>query len=221
MNDLDISDTIKPKTDQLNADDLISGPKTLTFTNARKTGSPDQPFSLNFEGDNGKPYKPSLGMRRVLVKMWGANAAEYVGRSVTVYNDPDVTFGKDKVGGIRISHMSHIERTASFALTVSKARRKQFTVQPLKIQTPEKKQHETLPDDEGADLCAFAVSTAHGGTDAYKQWFMGLTPPEKHHLNSHQDPDPNDFDKMKPVHDLCKEIAVNADNQESGNNDEY
>lgn len=134
----DITKTVAPKTDQLNADDLFAG-KTLTLriTGVKDTGSKDQPIAISYEGDNGKPWKPSLGMRRVLIELWGQEAAQeadkhYPGRMVTLFRDPDVKFGKDVVGGIRISHASDIKADMKIALTVAKARRVEFVVHPLK-----------------------------------------------------------------------------------------
>jgi hypothetical protein len=123
---------IAPRSDQLNADDLIVGPRTITVTSVRANGgSAEQPISINFDGDNGKPYKPCKSMRRVMVSIWGTNAAAYVGRSMTLYRDESVQFGGTNVGGIRISHMSHIDAPQTIALTATRARRAPFTVQPL------------------------------------------------------------------------------------------
>ncbi len=121
---VDMTNFITPKSVQLNADDLLGGPRTIKVTGVRANeGSAEQPISISFEGDNGKPYKACKSMRRVMVHVWGANASAYIGRSMTVYCDPDVQFGGMKVGGIRISHMSHIDKTQTMALTVTKARR--------------------------------------------------------------------------------------------------
>lgn len=132
--DVDLGATIAPKSDQLNADDLIAGPRTITVTRVRGTGADDQPIAIFFEGDNGKPYKPCLSMRRVIVLAWGRRSPAYIGKSMTLYRDPDVTFGKVTVGGIRISHMSGIERDMSLPLTERRGSRKQYTVRPLQGQ---------------------------------------------------------------------------------------
>lgn len=133
----DIGATIAPKSDQLNADDLITGPRTITITRVSASpSSPEQPVSVFFEGDNGKPYKPCKSMRRVMVAAWGANGNEYAGRSMTLYRDESVRFGGIEVGGIRISHMSHIDREMVMALTASKTKRTPYTVKPLKIDAP-------------------------------------------------------------------------------------
>ena len=130
---MDLTPTITAKSDQLNADDLISGAITIKVTGIKGTSEPTQPIAIGYEGDNGKPYKPCKSMRRVLVAAWGANGAEYVGRSMTLYRDNDVSFGGIKVGGIRISHMSHIDAPLTMALTVTRASRKPYTVGKLEV----------------------------------------------------------------------------------------
>jgi hypothetical protein len=136
MNTTDLSPTIVPKSDQLNADDLLTGPRTIRVTKVSLLTAAEQPIAINFEGDNGKPYKPCKSMRRVMVMVWGSDGATYAGRSMTLYRDPSVRFGSDEVGGIRISHMSDIAKPLTVALTVSRARRTPYTVKPLASQPP-------------------------------------------------------------------------------------
>jgi hypothetical protein len=133
---MNLADTIIPKSDQLNADDLISGTITIKVTAIKGSNEPQQPVAIHYEGDNGKPYKPCKSMRRVLVSAWGANGADYVGRSMTLYRDDSVLFGGIAVGGIRISHLSHIEKDLTLALTVSRASRKPYTVKLLTVAEP-------------------------------------------------------------------------------------
>jgi hypothetical protein len=132
---IDLRGTIKPKSDQLNADDLIGGPVTIRITGVA-VGEGEQPVSISFEGDGGKPFKPGKSMRRVLVNLWGPDGAAYIGRSLTIYRDEQVVFGGVEVGGIRISHMSHLQRETTMALTATKAKRKPFTVRPLVVEKP-------------------------------------------------------------------------------------
>lgn len=123
---------IEPKSDQLNADDLIAGPITITITSVEvKPRGTEQPVSIFFDGDNGKPYKCCKSMAKVMVMCWGDDANQYVGRNLTLYRDPKVLWGGMAVGGIRISHMSHIEGPVTMALTETKKTRKPFTVSPM------------------------------------------------------------------------------------------
>jgi hypothetical protein len=125
-----------PKSDQLNADDLIGGPRTITISRVRASEStPDQPVEIHIEGSD-KPYKPCKSMRRVMIALWGIDAMQYVGRSMTLYLDPEVQFGGMKVGGIRIGEMSHIEKDAQLVLTASKTKRAPFMVKKMKVQAP-------------------------------------------------------------------------------------
>lgn len=133
---MDMSQTVAPKSDQLNADDMIAGPRTIRITRVSGTGNADQPVAVYFEGDDGKPYKPCKSMRRVMIAAWGVDAAGYVGRGMTLYRDPQVQFGGMAVGGIRISHMTDIAEPMSMALTVTKAKRATFRVQPLHMDPP-------------------------------------------------------------------------------------
>jgi len=134
---MNLAETIIPKSDQLNADDLISGPITITVTGVKKyEDGGRKKAAISYEGDNGKPYKPCVSMVRVLVSAWGANGNDYIGRSMTLYRDDSVLFGGIAVGGIRISHLSHIERDLTLALTVSRASRKPYTVKVLTVAAP-------------------------------------------------------------------------------------
>lgn len=127
-----IADTIAPRSDQMNADDLLAGPRTFTITAVRVHEGGEQPVEVvlaEFPAD--RPWKPGKSMRRVLVALWGDDEQAYVGRRLTLYNDPDITFGPDKTGGIRISHASHIAGRKTMPLTVKRGSRKPFVVDKL------------------------------------------------------------------------------------------
>ena len=126
----DMTSVIIPKSDQINADDLIGGTMTITITDVRIKGGQEQPVSIYFDGSD-KAFRPCKSMSRVLVAAWGPDAKKYVGRSLTLYRDPKVKWGGMEVGGIRISHMSHLERPMTMALTMTKGSRAPFVVKPL------------------------------------------------------------------------------------------
>ena len=136
---LDMRGVIVPKSDQINADDLISGPLTITIREVHIRGGQEQPVSIYFDGSE-KAFRPCKSMSRVLVAAWGPDAKAYVGRSLTVYRDPEVKWAGMAVGGIRISHMSHIDGKMTMALTATKGQRKPHVVMPL---VADVKQHPT------------------------------------------------------------------------------
>lgn len=152
----DMRSVIVPKSDQLNADDLIAGPLTVDIRDVTiKPG--EQPVSIYFDGDGDKPYKCCKSMARVLVYCWGDDATQYVGKSMTLYRDPAVKWGGMAVGGIRISHMSHIKGKQTMALTETRGSKKLFTVLPLDAgqtqngRPSEKQQAEQQPDGPPED----------------------------------------------------------------------
>lgn len=148
---MDISKTIIPKSDQLNADDLISGAKTITIRDI-KAGSDDaQPVNVYFQGDNNKPYKPCKSMRRLLVQIWGADASKYIGRKLTLYRDDSVLFAGVAVGGIRISHASHIDSDLEVLITTAKGKRRPTLVKSLKMDVLDEK-HELFESIKTAIL---------------------------------------------------------------------
>jgi hypothetical protein len=165
---MDMSAHVIPKSDQMNADDLISGPRTITITKVSGTGNSEQPVAVSFEGDNGKPYKPGKSMRRVMIAAWGPDASKYVGRQMTLYCDPGVVFGGMKVGGIRISHMTDIDRDFTTALTVTKAKRAPFTVKKLTAEAPKVSNRDRM--------FAAARAAAVKGEEALTAFTAGLQP---------------------------------------------
>lgn len=126
--------TILPKSDQLNAEQLLPGPMTITVTGVT-WGTDEQPVVVHYEGDQGRPYKPCKSMRKLLIFAWGDDGNQWVGKSMTLYNNPDVKFGGVKVGGIRISHLSHIERDIQISLTATKGRKEPITVSKISTQS--------------------------------------------------------------------------------------
>lgn len=90
----------------------------------------EQPVEIHLREYPGRPFKPGKSMRRVLVAIWGPDSAAYVGRTLTLYGDPGVKFGGQVVGGIRISHMSHMDKPVEVSLTVTRGKRAPFKVTP-------------------------------------------------------------------------------------------
>ena len=140
---MDISDTIVARSDQLNAEDLVGGPITVTITGVKRT-SDEQPVSVEISGGH-KPWKPCKSMRRLLIMAWPDGAKKeggetkydptcWVGRSVTLIRDPSVKWAGELVGGIRVSALSHIKAKFEVALAESKKKKKLVTVE--KIDTP-------------------------------------------------------------------------------------
>ena len=132
---MDLTESIAPKSDQLNAEDLLSGPRTFTIEKVEK-GTAEQPVNVHLVEFPGRPFKPSKTVRRIMVAAWGKDSAAYTGHRMTLYRDPAVKFGGMDVGGIRVSHMSGITKRIVVALTVTRGKRAPYTVEPLPDDAP-------------------------------------------------------------------------------------
>lgn len=161
----DIRSTIIPRSDQLNFDQLILGPVVVTVTHVT-AGNAEQPIIVHYEGENGRPYKPGLTMRRILALGWGSDSEQWVGRSMELYGDPTIRFGKETVGGIRISRMSHIPKAIEASLAVTKGKKAMNRVEPLRMS-------EALQ----AAMSAIAAATDNATMKAAKALATKLTAP--------------------------------------------
>lgn len=132
---IDITKTMVGKTDQLNAYDLLSGPRTIKIRHVKVVEKDvQQPLWIYFHGDEEKPWKPALTVRRILGLVWGLDAEKWVGLSCTIWCDPKVSFGGADVGGIRVSHMEGLTQPRKLNLATARNARGNFTVQPLKVE---------------------------------------------------------------------------------------
>lgn len=126
---MDISDTLAPKSDQLDGIDLIDGPQTFTVERVSR-GNAEQPVQIHLV-EFPRVWRPGKNMRRVLAYCWGKDASTWVNKRVTLYYDPNVTFGKDKPGGTRISHLSDIDGPKLAPIIITKGKSGTWPVQPL------------------------------------------------------------------------------------------
>ncbi len=127
----DLRHTVVPKSDQLNAEQLLTADMTITVTDVRVGGGADQPVSIHYQNDDGRPFKPCKTMRKLLIFAWGEDGRRWIGKSMTLFNEPSVKFGGEVVGGIRISHLSDIEKDIAVSLTSTKGKKAQHFVKRL------------------------------------------------------------------------------------------
>ncbi len=132
---MDLTASIAPNSDQLDAEDLLSGPRDVTIAEVRQGPSSEQPVNI-FLQEFDRPWRPAKTVRRILVAAWGPDASTYVGRRLRLYRDPDVKFGGMAVGGIRVSHLSHIDKRMQLALTATRGKRGMHVVEPMPEAAP-------------------------------------------------------------------------------------
>lgn len=126
---MDISDTLAPNSDQLDAVDLLGGPQTFTVDRVTK-GNAEQPIQVHF-AEFPRPWRPGVNQRRVLGNVWGTDSAVWAGRRLTLFCDQEVAYGGQKVGGIRVSHMSHIKKRTGTPIIPTRGKSTIYNVDPL------------------------------------------------------------------------------------------
>lgn len=132
---MDLSESFASASEQLTYPDI--GERILNVTVAKVVPRGDKPKdpAIHLTEFPGKPLLPGVNVGSVLRKAWGLDGKAWVGRTMTIYGDPEVFFGKDKTGGVRVSHVSHIDAPVSVPRR-GKGARGQITVQPLADESP-------------------------------------------------------------------------------------
>lgn len=155
--------TAEPRSDQWNADDFVGGPMDFTIAGVN-VGKAEQKYDIELVEGGGRSWRPPLTMLRLLIAAWGDEANEWKGRRVRLYRDESVRFGSDAVGGIRISHMSHLPGNKPFSamLTSSRGRRTRVGVEPLADEPAKPERSPITPDD----LAEFERDIAAAATPA-------------------------------------------------------
>lgn len=206
----DMMASIEPKSDQMNYEDLkIGGPRTFTIERVVvRPGSDDQPVSVYLkEFPSGRPFKPAKTVRKLMVLAWGNESDDYVGKRMTLWGDPDVTWAGKKIGGIRISHMSGIPaKGLSAALSETRGKRVPYEIQHLPDDGP-------LPAKVPGplDQLVWAMNAAKIGKDDRLDYCRNIV---QHELGSAADLTP---DEMATVVESLQEAI--AYEREQGNQD--
>jgi hypothetical protein len=145
---MDISDTLAPKSDQLDAIDLIGGARTFTVKGVRR-GNAEQPVQIDL-AEFDRPWRPSKGMRRVLAAVWGRDASKWVGRRVRLFCDETVKFGGKPAPGIRIVAMDGLTEPKAIPLLATRGQYQLHDVMPLEPQPDTDAMTAALDDINGA-----------------------------------------------------------------------
>lgn len=127
---MDISAALVAKSDQLNASDLTGAPIVATIQNVRP-GDRNKPVVVDLVGMDGRPWKPSKGMLRVVAHAWGTESDHWIGRLVKLVNNPEVIYAGEKVGGVEVVAMSHINEPFTIPVRISQKKVKQHHVDVL------------------------------------------------------------------------------------------
>ena len=145
----DVSAAMQAKSDQLNSVDIIGAEPVIRIRDVVVKETTDQPVEVYFDGDNGRPWKPSKGMIRILAGAWGRDSQNWIGKHAKLYFDPEVMYAGEKVGGIRIHSLSDIDaKGLNFTVTINRKKRQPYRVECLTVeqsQYPEDRFAKALP----------------------------------------------------------------------------
>lgn len=179
-----LRNTIIPKSDQLNADQLLGAEMPITVTGVSLASSPDQPVIIHYDGENGRPFKPCKTVRKILIALWGEDGNAWVGRSMLLYCDEKVKWAGEAVGGIRIKAMSHIDCDKDISLTETRGKKVKAMIHKM----PEGKNHaETAPPFDKAACLATLKTAALKGTASLLETWKPLSAGAKHAIKEDMD----------------------------------
>jgi len=80
------------------------------------------------EIDRGWIYCKTSG--HSMAAMWGKDDANWIGKRVTLYADPDIMFGADQVGGIRVAGSPDIDKEIKIRIKFKKKRALEVVLTP-------------------------------------------------------------------------------------------
>lgn len=134
----DITEAMQAKSDQLNAADIMGNPLVIRVRKVDYNPSRDQPVWIYFDGDNGRPYKPSKGMIRVIAGAWGKLTENWEGKHCKLFYEPSVKWAGKEVGGIWVKEFSDIPQGGlNFTLRTNRTTAVAFPVKRLEVQATE------------------------------------------------------------------------------------
>ena len=129
----DIRAAIEPLSDRQNATDYLAGPKTFTIsgTSDYRDDKGRAKVNIHLAENPDRPFKPSATNLRLIAIGWGEDDAAWVGRRIELSLDPEVTFGRDKVGGIRVTALSDMPQPFTAKLPVTRGKKAEYRVTVL------------------------------------------------------------------------------------------
>jgi hypothetical protein len=132
MEEMNIREFVKIKSDRLNYEDFIMGPQDFKIVRlGKKTDQGRVRLLMFFEGREDTPYWATLGMVKCLSNPdgWGLSEfSDWIGRRIRLFGEPTVVYAGKEHGGIQISHVSHVETEFTTKITLRRGLRVDYTI---------------------------------------------------------------------------------------------
>ena len=140
MTEMNIREFITIKSDRMNYEDFITGPQSFTIERLGKKNDQGNDRLLIFmKGRPDTPFWVPKGMAKCLANPsgWGnAPFSEWIGRSMTLFGEPTVVYGGKELGGVRISHISHIDAPYTTKISLRRGVRIDYEIQKMASDLP-------------------------------------------------------------------------------------
>lgn len=189
---LDVTKMCAAKSDQINAIDLISGPRIAKITDVKIFSETEQPIHVVLDGDTKRPWKCSKTSVRALASLWTNDASKWVGKHIEIYCDETVLWGGQAVGGIRQSKAEGITSPKRLMLTKSRTKKETVVINPLSAEDiaahyasvgevgvkPPKKPNLAAVTVDPTELKR-QMDAVSGDAAKKREWWSGLTDDEK------------------------------------------
>lgn len=157
-NDFYLRDFTAPNSDEFSFMDVAGAPLNVEIVDAALTGDDKRPVNVFLKGYEQRPWKPGKNMLRVLYKLsTNGKASGLRGVKLQLYGDPDVTYGKEKVGGVRIYSASTIDKPINLPITARRGKRELYTVYPFEEKITRAQIENCATVDELRELWAYAT----------------------------------------------------------------
>ena len=129
----DIAKAIEPQSDRQNAVDYQTGPKVFTVsgTSDYRDEKGRAKVNVHLAEAPDRPFKPSATNLRLIAIGWGEDDTTWPGWRIKLALDPEVMFGRDKVGGVRVVALSGMEQPFTAKLPVTRGKKQEFRVEIL------------------------------------------------------------------------------------------
>ena len=128
--DFDITPYSAPGGDEFSFMDVADKPRIVKIVAVTRSNDMKRGLNIVLEGFEDRPWKPGKNMQRVL-HLWGTRSSQLVGHRLRLYGDPEVTYGKEKPGGVRISHMDGIDEVKTVPVRFKRGKSSAYVVRPL------------------------------------------------------------------------------------------
>lgn len=171
----DIRAAIEPLSDRQNATDYMAGPKTFTITGVSdyRDEKGRAKVNIHLAESPDRPFKPSATNLRLIAIGWGEDDAAWAGRRIELSLDPEVTFGREKVGGIRVTALSDMPQPFTAKLPVTRGKKAEYRVTALSAApTPYAPSRDFIAEVQAAEStdakrAVWSDAVADGADEAY------------------------------------------------------